>query len=149
MSTPNYSREGLLMDFCKLFEQLYGLHHHPRPDCVLDFGTLGLYILFGYSALSVHTCMSGQYYGGLREELLVHACSLEQSNTTVVTIKPSFPKMQRYVIAVGHNNCALLSLYESTASLTASLTIDGFVLGSANSRYVTKSHVMACHGLSP
>ncbi len=39
----------------------------------------------------------------------------------------------------------VLTLYESTASLT----IDGFVLGSANSRYVTKSHVMACHPSYP
>ncbi len=46
MSTPNYSREGLLLDFCKLFEQLYGqrnytinMHLHAHlMECVLDFG---------------------------------------------------------------------------------------------------------------
>ena len=45
----------------------------------------------------------------------------------------------------GHNNYTLLSLYERASALTK----DGFILGSVNNRYVTKSHVMACHPSYP
>ncbi len=80
--------DSLLMDFCKLFEQLYGqrnytinMHLHAHlMECVLDFGPVYSFWLFSFERLngvlgSYHTnCknislqlmrrfMSGQYYG--------------------------------------------------------------------------------------
>ena len=46
---------------------------------------------------------------------------------------------------VGHNNFTLLTLYEKASALT----IDGFVLGSKSSRYVTKVHMIAVHPKYP
>ena len=173
------------MDFCKVFEQLYGqrnytinMHLHAHlMECVLDFGPVYSFWLFSFERLngvlgSYHTnCknislqlmrrfMSGQYYGAENwpiDPLLVHhtyalqACSLEQAlaqtqHSRSVTIKPSFPIIEnawesyqkdvRSYYNVG--SCRSQQL----RSFVLSTAIDGFVLGSANSRYVTKSHVM-------
>lgn len=195
--------DALLIEFCQLFERLYGkehytinLHLHAHlKECILDFGPVYSFWLFSFERLngilgSYHTnCHDislqlmrrftssaysgvhnwpGEYRdelsslisrhqyteGSLQASILEEALQM-QGLKHIVPLPPvreiAWEMHQKSELvdliasSVGHLNFTLLALYDKAKALS----IGGFVLGSINSHFKTKSHVMISHPRHP
>ena len=191
--------DALLMDFCEVFESLYGkeqytinLHLHAHlKECILDFGPVYSFWLFSYERMngilgSFHTnshdislqimrrYMSCQRVsvahwppdfkrqfaplldrhffeeGSLKAHSLTQALNDFSTNDLNVIPPVSESAWQStdkeelaslLTLFIGHEDYTLLLLYQKASAVI----VGGFVLGSALSRHITKSHVMAIH----
>lgn len=112
----------------------YGMHNLPQ-EYREDFAKL----------LAHHQYQEGSLHSSTIEEALKH-CNIDSIKPLPPIREVAWAQHQKYALTEYMSsflgcNSSLLSLYQKAPALN----IDGFVLGSLTSRFVTNAHVMALH----